>query len=145
MKERNKKERKKRKKGEWKLAENCNKSKFGVALLPLSRDQISKLKFIYGNGLHLHGRVLEILHLHAKTEQWKNGQSQNNVIWKWHNFAQNWPKMAEKSMKMIFPDHSVKRKVVENLESYLNMQFQPKIMQRSRENGRKPDFSKNCL
>ena len=71
MKERNKKERKKRKKGEWKLVENWNKSKLGDALLPLSRDQISKLKFIYGNGLHLHGRVLEILHLHAKTEQWR--------------------------------------------------------------------------
>jgi len=53
--------------------------------------------------------------------------------------------MAEKSMKMIFPDHSVNRKVVENVENYLNMQFQPKIMQRSRENGQKPHFSKNCL
>ena len=48
--------------------------------------------------------------------------------------------MAEKSVKMIFPDHSVNRKVVDNVENYLNMQFQPKIMQRSRENGQKPHF-----
>ena len=53
--------------------------------------------------------------------------------------------MAEKSVKMIFPDHSVIRKVVNNVENYLNMQFQPKLMQRSRENGQKPDFLKNCL
>ena len=53
--------------------------------------------------------------------------------------------MAEKLVKMIFPDHSVNRKVVDNDESYLNMQFQPKLMQRSQENGQKPDFLKNCL
>ena len=40
-----------------------------------------------------------------------------------HNFATNRPKMAEKSVKMIFPDHSVNIKVVDNDESYLNMQF----------------------
>ena len=70
--ERKKEKRKKGKKGEWKLAENWNKSKFGDALLPLSRDQISKLKFISGNGLHLGGRVLKILHLHAKTFSFTN-------------------------------------------------------------------------
>ena len=53
--------------------------------------------------------------------------------------------MAEKSVKMIFPDHSVSIKIVDNDENYLNMQFYPKLMQRSRENGQKPDFSKNCL
>ena len=31
--------------------------------------------------------------------------------------------MAEKSVKMIFPDHSVNIKVVDNDENYLNMQF----------------------
>ena len=34
--------------------------------------------------------------------------------------------MAEKWVKMIFPDHSVNRKVVDNIDKYLNMQFQPK-------------------
>ena len=53
--------------------------------------------------------------------------------------------MAEKSVKMIFPDPSVNRKVVYNVENYLNMQFWPKLMQRSRENGKKTDFLKNCL
>ena len=31
--------------------------------------------------------------------------------------------MAEKSVKMTFRDHSVKKKVVDNNENYLNMQF----------------------
>ena len=53
--------------------------------------------------------------------------------------------MAEKWVKMIFPDHGVNIKVVDNVENYLNMKFQPKLMQRSRENGQKPHFSKNCL
>ena len=53
--------------------------------------------------------------------------------------------MAEKWVKMIFADHSVIRKVVDNVENYSNMQFQPELMQPSRENGQKPDFSKNCL
>ena len=53
--------------------------------------------------------------------------------------------MAEKWVKMIFPGHSVNRKVVDNVEIYLKMKFQPKLMQRSRENGQKPDFLKNCL
>ena len=41
-------------------------------------------------------------------------------------------------MKMIFPDLGVNKKVVDNDENYLNMQFQPKQMKRSRENGQKP-------
>ena len=53
--------------------------------------------------------------------------------------------MAEKSVKMIFADHSVYRKVVDNVENYLNMQFQPKLMQRSPDYGQKADFLKNCL
>ena len=43
--------------------------------------------------------------------------------------------MAEKLVKMIFPDHSVNKKVVDKVENYLNKQFYPKLMQRSRENG----------
>ena len=50
-------------------------------------------------------------------------RSQINGIWKSHNFAKNWPKMAEKSVKMIFLDHSVSIKVIENDENYLNVQF----------------------
>ena len=45
---------------------------------------------------------------------------------------------GEKGVKMIFPDHGVNRKVVDNVENYLNMKFQPKLMKRSRENGQKP-------
>ena len=53
--------------------------------------------------------------------------------------------MAEKRVKMSFHDHGVKRKVVDKVENYLNMKFQPKLMTRSRENGEKPHFLKNCL
>ena len=53
--------------------------------------------------------------------------------------------MAEKWVKMIFPDHGVNIKVVDNVENYLNMKFQPKQMQRSRVIGQKPYFLKNCL
>ena len=53
--------------------------------------------------------------------------------------------MAEKSVKMIFPDHSVNIKVVDNDENYLNMQFQLKVLTRSQENGLKSHFWKNCL
>ena len=45
--------------------------------------------------------------------------------------------MAEKWIKMIFPDHSVNRKVVDNVENYPNMIFQPIPMTYSRENGQK--------
>ena len=44
--------------------------------------------------------------------------------------------MAVKWVKMIFPDLGVNKKVVDNDENY--MQFQPKQMKRSRENGQKP-------
>ena len=46
---------------------------------------------------------------------------------------------------MIFPDHGVNIKVVDNVENYLNMKFQLKLMQRSRENGQKPHFLKNSF
>jgi len=45
---------------------------------------------------------------------------------------------AKKWVKMSFPDHGVNRKVVDNVEKYLNMKFQPTLMTRSRENGQKP-------
>ena len=48
--------------------------------------------------------------------------------------------MAEKWVKMIFPDHGVNIKVADNVENYLYMKFQPKVMKRSRENGQKPHF-----
>ena len=48
-------------------------------------------------------------------------------------------------MKMSFPDHGVNRTVVDNVENYLNMQFQLKVMMCSRENEQKPHFWKNCL
>ena len=67
----------------------------------------------------------------------KIGRSQNNWIWKSYNFAKNWPKMAEKWVKMIFPDHGVNTKVVANVEKYLNMKLQPIIFTRSRENAKK--------
>ena len=31
--------------------------------------------------------------------------------------------MAEKSVKMIFPDHNVNKKVVDDNENYFNLQF----------------------
>ena len=48
--------------------------------------------------------------------------------------------MLKKWVKMSFPDHGVNRKVVDNVENYQNMKFQPKLMTRSRENGQKPHF-----
>ena len=47
---------------------------------------------------------------------------------------------AKKWVKISFPDHGVNRKVVDNVENYLNMQFQPKIFTRSREKAKKPHF-----
>ena len=41
---------------------------------------------------------------------------------------------------MIFPDHGVNIKVVDNVENYRNMKFQPKIFTRSWENAKKPHF-----
>ena len=56
---------------------------------------------------------------------------------------ENWLKIEKKNqnlVKMIFPNQGVYIKVVDNVENYLNMKFQPKLMQRSRENGQKPIF-----
>ena len=53
--------------------------------------------------------------------------------------------MAEKWVKMIFPGQSVNRKVADNVENYLNMKLQQKLMHCSRENDQKPSFQKNCL
>ena len=50
--------------------------------------------------------------------------------------------MASKWVKMKFLELGVDRKVVGNVENYLNMQFQPKIFTRSRENAEKPHFLK---
>ena len=36
--------------------------------------------------------------------------------------------MAEKWAKMIFPDHGVNRKVVDNVEKYESMKLQPKVV-----------------
>ena len=50
--------------------------------------------------------------------------------------------MAEKLVKVIFHDHSVNKKVVDNVENYLYMKFEPKLMQHSEENGQNPNFQK---
>ena len=55
------------------------------------------------------------------------------------------PFLLKKWGKMSFPDHDVNRKDVDNDENCLSMQFQPKLMTRSRVNGQKPHFLKNCL
>ena len=39
-----------------------------------------------------------------------------------------------------FLELGVNRKLVDNVENYLNMKFQPKILTRSRENTKKPNF-----
>ena len=51
---------------------------------------------------------------------------------------------AKKRVKMSFPDHGDSGKVVDNVENYLIMQLQPKVMTRSQENGQKHHFWKNC-
>ena len=43
--------------------------------------------------------------------------------------------LLKKWVKMSFPDHGINRKVVDNVENYLNMKFQPKLC--SGENGQK--------
>ena len=48
--------------------------------------------------------------------------------------------MAKKWVKTIFADHGVNRKVVDNVENYLNMKFKPKIHPRSGENAKKTHF-----
>ena len=40
--------------------------------------------------------------------------------------------LAKKWVKMSFSDHNDYVKVVDNVENYSNMQFQPKVMTRSR-------------
>ena len=50
--------------------------------------------------------------------------------------------MASKWVKMRFLELGVNRKVVGNVENYLNMEFQPNIFTRSREKAKKPDFLK---
>ena len=50
--------------------------------------------------------------------------------------------MASKWVKMKFLELGVNRKVVGNVENYLNMQFQPKIFTRSQENAETPHFLK---
>ena len=58
--------------GNWlKIGWKLKKSKFGDALLLLLWVKISNLKIFHGNGLHLGGRVLEILYLNAETEPWR--------------------------------------------------------------------------
>ena len=48
--------------------------------------------------------------------------------------------MISKWVKMKFPDLVTKGKVVGNEEDYVDMNFQPKIFTRSRENAKKPHF-----
>ena len=45
--------------------------------------------------------------------------------------------MAEKWVKMIYPDKGVNSRVVDNIENCLNMKFQPKLIKRPRKNGQK--------
>ena len=52
---------------------------------------------------------------------------------------------AKKWVKMSFPDHNDNRKVVHKVENYLIRQFQPKVMTRSQENGKKSHFWKKLL
>ena len=49
--------------------------------------------------------------------------------------------MASKRVKMKFPDQVNSRKVVDNLENYLDMKFQTKTFTRSRDIAEKPHFS----
>ena len=67
-------------------------------------------------------------------------QFQNNGIWKSHDFAKNWPKMASKGMKMIFPGLVTNKKVVDNYENYLNMKFEACTCRISQENEEKVIF-----
>jgi hypothetical protein len=49
-------------------------------------------------------------------------------------------------VKMNFPGLVINEKVVGNVKSYLNMNFQPKIATRFQENAKKTHFlTKNCL
>ena len=44
---------------------------------------------------------------------------------------------------MNFPDLVTNRRVVDNVENYLNVKFQPKILTRSRENAKKHKIAYN--
>ena len=66
MKERKKKERKEERKKKRKKKRKKEGKKTSVATTFKSRNL--KIDFFYGNGLHLGGKVLEILHLDAETE-----------------------------------------------------------------------------
>ena len=49
--------------------------------------------------------------------------------------------MASKWVKIEFLELGVNRKVVSNVENYLDMKFQSNIFTRSRENAEKPHFT----
>ena len=129
----------------WKLAENWKIIKIWGRVPITFESRNLKIENFSWKRVAIRWKSTRNTSFRRRTRPMEIARSQNNGIWKSHDFAKNWPKMAEKSVKMIFPDHSVNRKVVDNVENYLNMQFQPKLMQRFRENGQKPDFSKNCL
>ena len=54
------------------------------------------------------------------TRSQENGQKSH--------FGKNCLQNVQKWAKMSFPDHGLIRKVVDNVENYLYMQFQPKLM-----------------
>ena len=73
-----------------------------------------------------------ILQPKPMTHSQENGQKTHF----WKKLLKN----VQQWVKMRFPNHGVRRKVVDNVENYLNMQFQPKLMTHFRENGQKPVF-----
>ena len=62
--------------------------------------------------------------------------AKNLIFWK------NAYKKVQKWAKMSFPDHDLNRKVVDDVENYLDIQFQQKLMTHSWENGQKLIFWK---
>ena len=94
------------------MAENWKKSKFGDAYLSLSRAEIFKLKFFHGNGLHLGGRVLEILHLEAKIKpcrfsypkitRFENGIILLKIDLKWPQNGWRWKIAYKKNFGLFF-------------------------------------------
>ena len=67
-----------------------------------------------------------------------SGNVSGAVFFEMPIFAKKWPKMVEKWVKMIFLDHGVNRKVVDNDKNYPNMNFEKNQATRSRENLQKP-------
>ena len=62
---------------------------------------------------------------------------------KWNDFSVYWLQSNRKKdlwVKMNFLELGVNSKVVGNVENYLEVNFQPKICTRSRENAKKPHF-----